>query len=147
MNAILILAGAFVVVAPPSLAAEAGERTKLAGSWQEGSGDSGKTWTLRESGDEMQVSETAKGEKLIEFHCNTIGRECAVKDGGKHIKVSMWFNGPKLVVMETRGSEVLKRRFGVSGDGGAMEMEVIPIAPAGKPETIALKRIETTNAQ
>jgi len=79
----------------------------------------------------------------VEFQCNTVGKECSEKHG----KVSMWFNGPKLVVMETRGSDVVKRRFEASADGGALEMEVIPIAPSGKTEKVALKRVTSTNAQ
>jgi hypothetical protein len=52
----------------------------------------------------------------------------------------MWFNGPKLVVMEVRGSEVLKRRFHATDDGSATEVESIPIVPQGKSELVRLTR-------
>jgi len=143
MKSTVILLAATVAVMLPVLAADDGDRNKLAGSWQESAAEPGKTWTLVETGDLMRITETVKGEKLVEFQCNTIGKECSAKHG----KVSMWFNGPKLVVMETRGSDVVKRRFEASADGGALEMEVIPIAPSGKTEKVALKRVTSTNAQ
>jgi hypothetical protein len=53
----------------------------------------------------------------------------------------MWFNGPKLVEIEARGTEVVKRRFSVTGDGDRMDVETIPIVPAGKSETRHFKRV------
>ena len=53
----------------------------------------------------------------------------------------MWFNGPRLVELETHGSEVIKRRFRALEKDGAMEIEVIPISPNGKTETVQLQRI------
>jgi hypothetical protein len=56
-------------------------------------------------------------------------------------KVSMCFNGPKLVELETRGNQVVKRRFTVTGDGDTMDLETIPIVPTGKSETTHLRRV------
>ncbi len=52
----------------------------------------------------------------------------------------MWFNGAKLVELETRGNQVVKRRFTVTGDGDSMELETIPLVPAGSGETTHFKR-------
>jgi hypothetical protein len=61
--------------------------------------------------------------------------------------VSLWFNGPKLVELETRGSEVVKRRFEIisQGDGAneVMEMELIPIVPSEKTQTFRYKRVQS----
>jgi hypothetical protein len=54
----------------------------------------------------------------------------------------MWFNGPKLVELETKGKEVVKRRFAVAGEGDTLEIEVIPIEPAGKTETLRFRRLQ-----
>jgi hypothetical protein len=113
-------------------------RAKLIGAW-ESHGDGG-TWVLAENGDAMHVTHVQNDRKLTDFECNTEGRECSVKDAGKSAKISMWFNGPQLVLMETRGSDVVKRRFQVAGDGTAIEVETIPIVPQGKPETATLNR-------
>ena len=61
--------------------------------------------------------------------------------------VSMWFNGPRLVELETKGSEVVKRRFMILPKGDVMEMELIPIVPGGKPETFQFKRVELSARQ
>jgi hypothetical protein len=91
-------------------------------------------------GDAIRITETENEKQVSQVECNTAGRECQSKQAGKPVKVSMWFNGPKLVVMEVRGSEVLKRRFHAADDGSSMELEVIHIAPPGKPELLRLAR-------
>jgi hypothetical protein len=45
-----------------------------------------------------------------------------------------------LVEMETAGSQVVKRRFTVTGDGDTMELETIPLVPSGSSETTHFKR-------
>jgi hypothetical protein len=125
-------------------------RDKIVGAWlTEGSVDSGAaSWVLERDGDTIHVTELQNGEKQSEFKCNTKGRECDAKDSGRPAKVSFWFNGPKLVQMETRGSEVFKRRFSASNGGEALEVEVIPIVPQGKAVVLRFKRAQpSTSAQ
>jgi hypothetical protein len=108
----------------------------LAGSWES---PDGVRWVLNSKGDDaIHVSEFDHERKVAEFECNTIGKECDVKDGGKAAKVTMYFNGPMLVMMETRGSDVVKRRF--RADGDLLEVDTMPIVPAGKTETAKLAR-------
>ena len=82
-----------------------------------------------------------------EFKCNTMGKECAGKDAGRPSKVSLWFNGPKLVELETRGTQVVKRRFIISGDGDTMNLETIRIVPTGKSETVHFRRVPSAVAK
>jgi hypothetical protein len=121
------------------LGAADSDRAKLAGAWNAGEGDARAAWILAENGDSMHVTYMQNDRKVLDFECNTVGRECEVKDAGKPVKVSMWFNGPKLVVMETRGSDVMKRRFHAAGED-EMELELMPLVPSGKPELLRLKR-------
>jgi hypothetical protein len=72
---------------------------------------------------------------------------CDVKTAGKKATVSLWFNGPRLVEMETKGSDVVKRRFTILPQGDVMEMEVIPIVPSGKTESVQFKRAQLTARQ
>lgn len=125
-------------MAAMAFGADGGDRAKLIGAWE--SHSDGATWILAENGDAMHITHVQNDRKLADFECNTAGRECSVKDAGKAVKISMWFNGPKLVLMETRGSEVVKRRFQIGGDGTGMELETIPIVPEGKPEMARLNR-------
>jgi hypothetical protein len=58
----------------------------------------------------------------------------------------MWFNGPKLVAMETRGNTVWRRTFGVTGDGDTMDLDLAQIAPSPKSEIQHFKRVTDTDA-
>jgi len=129
-----------------AFADDAADRVKLGGAWQVENPAGGQTaamWTLLEKGDSIHVIHAEGARTIADFECNTEGKECAIKDSGKQGKVSMWFSGAKLVELETRGSEVVKRRFSISGQGEKMELEVIPIVPTGDTAKIVFKRIET----
>lgn len=124
------------------------ERAKLDGTWQsstEGK-DAGSVWTLQDKDTTMLVTETRNGEKLLEIDCNTEGKECTGKRSGKTVKVTLYYSGPGLVEIETRGSEVVRRRFDASGAGGTLRIDTTPMSPPGKAETIELKRLTATAA-
>jgi hypothetical protein len=119
----------------------------LAGTWTaqaDTGGDAATTWVISRKGDAVKIAEMKGTEKLSEVECNTMGRECQFKEDGKKATVSMWFNGPKLVELETKGSDVVKRRFGVNEKGDAMDVEITPISENGKPEVVHFKRVEVT---
>ena len=134
-----LLCAAFLL-SPAAIAADSEDRTKLAGDWelQDGRTDSG-IWTLEMRDQNIRVSMT-RGDQKVTFECNTLGRECAGKDGSK---VSLWFNGPKLVELETKGSAVTRRRFKIDAAGDGMEVEVTPVSPSGKDEVLHFKRVKT----
>lgn len=117
------------------------DRAKLLGAW-DSQDDAAKraAWTFEFKGDSLHVTYSEGGHVVTDFECNTKGQECDAKVGAGRAKVSLWFNGPKLVELETKGQEIVKHRFGITGQGEQMEMEVIPIAPDGKTETLHFKR-------
>lgn len=135
-----ILVFGCLICAGAAFADDTADRGKLAGSWES---PDGARWVLDSKGDAVHVAEFDHDRKVSEFECNTVGRECDVKDNGKSAKVTMYYNGPKLIVLETRGSDVVKLRFQASDD--QLEVETMPIVPAGKTETAKLAR--TTVAQ
>jgi len=128
--------------AGPAVGEDNASRARLMGQWQQsdGNGEPKTTWTLKDMGSSIHVSNSTNTATVMEFECNTEGKECAVKHAGHSSKVSMWFNGAKLVELETTGSQVVKRRFTVTGDGDTMELETIPIVPTGSGETTHFKR-------
>jgi hypothetical protein len=139
-----IIALSTLLLVSTAFADDDSSRAKLMGKWQQsdGNGEAKSTWALEEvTADSIHVTNSSGAQTVAEFECNTLGKECAVKDAGRKSKVSMWFNGPKLVELETKGSQVVKRRFSITGDGDAMELETIPIAPDGKVETAHFKRV------
>lgn len=115
------------------------DRSQLYGQWA--AQDGTETWAFHEKGDQVQVSHTKGSETVSNFACGTTGRDCEFKDAGKKATVSMYFNGPKLVQLERHGGDVVKRRFAVGETGEAMVVELIPIVPAGKTETVHFKRV------
>jgi hypothetical protein len=117
-------------------------RARLLGAWQEQGSTPGVRWTFEESSKGLKITHSDASQKAITLDCNTMGRECTASGAGGKAKISMWYNGPKLVQMETRGSDVVRRRFSVAGDGQTLEVELTPISPAGKAETLRLKRVE-----
>jgi len=118
------------------LADDFADRAKLIGTWE--STDPALTLALEQNGDAIRITESHADQQPSKIECNVGGKECQVKDSGRSAKIMLWYNGAKLVEMETRGSEVVKRRFSASDD--AMEIELIPIVPDGKPQVTKLKR-------
>lgn len=118
------------------------DRAKLMGGWesQSGTGNSKETWLFEAKGDAVHVTYLQGDKKVAEFECDTDGKDCATKVAGHAAKISLWFNGSKLVELETRGSEVVKRRFAIAGAGEEMDLEIIPIASESKAETLHFKR-------
>ena len=145
----LVIALSGLVFCAALLGDDAVDRAKLIGTWQLQSGNDkdGSLWTLETNGEGIRIVHVQNNQKLTEFECNTVGRDCDVTDAGRHVKVSLWYNGPKLVQFETQGSDVTKWRFGITGQGDTMEVEEIPITPAGKTEILEFKRVQTTSAQ
>lgn len=79
------------------------------------------------------------------IECSTAGKECQVKNEGKLSKVSFWFDGAKLVQMEITGhagEHIRKRQLSLSPSGKTMQMEVIPISPAGEASLLAFDKDE-----
>ena len=130
-----------LLLAVSAFADDRADRAKLIGVWESpGNGGKNGVWTIEAKGENLRLTYIEGGQKLADFECNIVGKDCMVKAFGHDSTISMYFNGAKLVQMETRGAEVLKRMFSVGGDGDSMQVELVPIVPDGKPETQQFKR-------
>jgi hypothetical protein len=130
-----------LLVSAACFAEDYADTSKLAGSWDlDGAGKT--TWKLAATSDGVHFTYTRGGQKVADFDCNTSGKECAVSMEGKKAKVSVYFNGPLLVMLETRGDNVVKWRFGAVAGGQELEVETTPITGSGKPETQRFKRVD-----
>ncbi len=121
------------------------ERAKLMGTWeiQNGTYQGSKViWLIESKGEALHVTHLQGDRKIVDFECSIDGRECATKESGHSARVSLWFNGSKLVELETKGSDVVKHRFGIYGGGDEMDLEVIPVASESKAETVHFKRVK-----
>jgi hypothetical protein len=131
------------MISLPALAQDSADRAKLNGAWQpQVAGAAQGVWIIEETAAGMRVTNSLGEKKVAEFVCD-FAKECEAKDAGKKVKVTLYFNGPKLVLMETKGDQVLKRRFGFGETADVMELELIPVSPAGKTETTHFTRAAT----
>jgi hypothetical protein len=127
----------------PVLADDASARAQLIGAWQQ-QDDSGKgisVWVVETKGNSLHITNSQGDQKLSEIDCKPTGAECEGTASGKKTKVTMYFNGPTLVQLETVGPDVIKRQFTVREQPDMMEIEVIPIIGNAKSETLHLKRM------
>lgn len=91
---------------------------------------------------DIHIKETRRPnpkEDVSEFTCGTMGKECSMQDGGDKAKVSVYYNGPVLVVLKThghKGSVVEKQRFSLSPTGDSLNLEIMHIEPEGKAERL-----------
>ena len=118
-------------------------RAKLEGKWQT-ENSSTAVWVIHQKPDSIHIARYQGEQPEVEYECNLLGKECNVKDAGRKATVAVYFNGARLVEIETRGKETIKRRLLVTGGGDAMDLEVIPIVPEGKPEVVHFKRVSDT---
>jgi hypothetical protein len=138
-----------------SLGAEAladgqSDRQKLIGSWEpRGAAENSpaSSWTFSTGRNLIRITQLDGGIQVADFARGTEGTSREIKTAGKKAMVSMWFNGPRLVEMETKGSEAVERRFKILPQGDVMEMDVIPIVPGGKTETLQFKRAQFSARQ
>ena len=127
----------------PVLGDDASARAQLIGAWQQ-QDDSGKgisVWVVETKGGSLHITNSQGDQKLSEIECKPTGAECEGTASGKKAKVTMYFNGPTLVQLETVGSDVIKRQFTVREQPDMLEIEVIPIIGNAKSETLHLKRM------
>ena len=127
----------------PVLADDASARAQLIGSWQQqdASGKGISVWVVETKGNALRITNSQGDQKLSEIECRPSGAECEGTASGKKTKVTMYFNGPTLVQLETEGSDVIKRQFTVKEQPDTMEIEVSPIIGNVKSETLHLKRM------
>ena len=109
------------------------------GTWRLQSDNSVKL-VLEQKDGAIHVKEFKGAENKADYACNTLGKECNVKTEGHAAKVSFWFNGSKLVELETRGNNVLRRRFQLADNDSTLNVELSSIVPVGKDEKLAFAR-------
>lgn len=119
------------------------EKPNLSGTWKLND----VVLTIDEQGENIHINE-ARGpnpkDNVSNFACSTTGGDCQMQDGTEKAKVSVYYNGPALVVIKThgrKGDTVDKRRFSLSPDGNSLLVEVMHIVPDGQPEKLVFTKL------
>lgn len=105
------------------------DRANLTGSWVQNGGNRG--WVIEPSGNNLHMTLLENSAPVADFTCTADGHDCETKISGHKAKVSMYYNGAALVQFETRGDQVVKRRF--SATGNSLKVQIT--AMNGKTET------------
>jgi hypothetical protein len=131
------------------------DRASLSGTWKldPARSELGQTrkdlvLVIQETEDSISIKET-RGQNpkddVSSFNCETMGQECAMQDGRDKAKVSVYYNGPALVVLKTHGrhgSAVEKYRLSLSPDSKSLVMEISHIEPRSKDEKLVLTKTQ-----
>ncbi|SRR5579875_1864126 len=117
--------------APISFGQTASGDPDLSGTWVDSSNAAQKI-TIIEKGDTIKVREMDGDRVVADYTCNLSGQPCNIKEDGRTIQVTLYYNGSKLIEFKQRGNDVEKRRFSLTNGGNAMLVETIPISSTGK---------------
>lgn len=152
-STVLLTAGLFLFGAALGSAAEG--KADLSGTWKldQARTESGHTnkdlvLLIEQKDQSLHLKET-RGPNLKEdvsdFTCDTLGKPCPMQDGADKANVTVYYNGPVLVVLKTngrRGDSVTKWRLSLAPAGDSMIVEVIHIDPQGKNEKLVFAKAQ-----
>jgi hypothetical protein len=129
----------FGVAAAMPLAAQTPD---LSGTWLSDSHGNEK-WILEQKSGKIHVQEMDGDKVQANYTCSLDGTECEAKEDGHSEKITMYFNGTKLVKICERGSGTVKQRLEISADGKTLNVETVPLSSSQKAETVSFRRQTT----
>jgi hypothetical protein len=144
-----------LLISVSAVVAVAGDKPNLSGAWQWNPSKSdfhsarltGLTWVIDQKESTFHLSETERhpdGKEIkTDFDCTTDGKECSINAKGEPASVSLWFNGPALVEMLSKGHNretVVKKRMRLSEDGKFMNVELIPMVGSEQPGKLVFEK-------
>ena len=76
------------------------------------------------------------------FSCKTGGGQCQFDEGGRKAQVSLWYDGPALVVLETNTGDtsVTQWRLTMGPDGKTLNVEVEHLEPSDRTEKLVFAK-------
>ena len=102
-----------------------------------------QTITIHQEDESIKIADAATEEngkeRKLEYECNTNGRECALRLNGQPFKVSAYYNGAVLVLIEQRKSNdaTTRKRLKTSEDGKTLTIEIANLArPTQKADSL-----------
>jgi hypothetical protein len=136
---------AIALLAGPARADQQSDRASLIGSWVQSGGSNG--WIINSAADGLHITEIEGSGTVADYQCKLDGHDCDVKVSGHKVAISMYFNGAILVQIETRGDQIVKRRFTVEPAGNTLKVETIPMMAHAQPEEMEFERGQPTTAK
>jgi hypothetical protein len=122
----------------PARADQQSDRASLVGNWVQSGGNN--EWIIDSSADGLHIKQVEGTGTVADYQCNLEGHDCDVKISGHKAAISMYFNGAILVQIETKGDQIVKRRFSVLPAGNTLKVETIPMMAHAQPEEMDFER-------
>ena len=154
MRSLVLAAAGLLLVGSAVVRADEGQ-PNMSGAWKldpahSEIGQTSKDLALvvEEKGQDIHIKEIRgpnPKEDVSEFTCGTMGKECPMQDGGVKATVSVYHNGPLLVVLKThgrKGSLVEEQRLSLPSTGDSLVLEIMHIEPKGKAERLVFTKAD-----
>jgi hypothetical protein len=94
--------------------------------------------------DFTRVAHDKDGKEITDrFTCQTGGNQCEFDEGGHKAKVSLWYNGPALMILKTDGPKedsVTQWKLELAPDKHTLNVEFTPIEPSEKSENLVFDK-------
>ncbi len=120
------------------------DHPNFSGTWQleadksENAHSKSISLAIQQDQDSISVNSDDEG-RAMQFKCSTNGQNCKAK--GEPAEVSIYFNGPMLVELDTEhGDHVVKKRLHMGADGQTLEMELMRVNPPGPTEKLVFAK-------
>lgn len=133
----------------------ASDQPNFSGTWKldpaKSPGINGITITLHikdEAGKisyERTVQQTNGKQTVAHFTCSTGGSNCDFDENGHKAKVSLWYNGPALMILKTSGPKedaTTERKLELTPDGNTLKVQFtnLDLDKSNKPETLVFTK-------
>jgi hypothetical protein len=128
-------------------------RADLSGTWQMDASqshvDDGRVvaLTIQDIGDKLKVVRivhlTNGKEVTSQFTCPADGSSCEFDEGGHKAKVTMWYDGPALMILKSDGPKddaVVQWKVQVTPDTNKLTLGLTYLDPANKTETMVFSK-------
>ena len=147
----ITLTAAAILLAGVAAGSASGDKPNLSGTWKldEAHSESARNYSnltllIEQNDQSIHVKETRGGE-VSDFTCGMMGKSCSMQDGHDKADVSVYFNGPVLVILKTngrKGDSVTKWRLSRAQEGGSLSAEVVHIDPEEKTEKLVFSKVQ-----
>jgi hypothetical protein len=105
------------------------------------------TYTIEDASgkiDFSRVTQERDGKSITsKFSCDTVGTQCEFDEGNHKAKVSLWYDGPALVILKTDGPKedsVTQWHLQLAPDGKTLTVTFTHIQPPDKPVTLIFEK-------
>lgn len=142
-----------LVVAGAALLSAASAPPDFSGKWvldpsrsQDANGDSIELTIQENSGNidyKRTLRERGGKQEEMSFSCPPVGKSCVLTEDGHKAKVSLWYDGEKLMMAKTGGPDhdaATERKFELSADGKTLTVDFTNYSGSGKAQKLVFTK-------